>query len=579
MSSAQHTKGQFQATRRLTIVLSLFITQAFGTTYYVSSSTGSDSNNGTSISTPWKTVIKVNAKALAPGDSVLFKSGDRWVGSNFSKTLTTLRAGVSGNQIVYGKYGSGADPILDGNFTVSTGVRINHSYMTVQDMQLRNFTGSFVNYTGREGTVIRNIAGRNPGTWGYNASSGAGNTVIDHTSCSVDSGRTIRGWCYQAVGLGSIKITNSTCDLSLTASGACIEIFGSSSSVIQGNTTHGGSQGFAFKSMGGTSCTGPTQTGGLIADNYADGINSANGDGEAIELTGCSVHPQRGIVVARNVVMCKGGGAGHGTIDAIGSFYSGNDVITGNVIIGDCGAYPITNAPNLMHFSSQSAGMLVYNNTLYGSGRADQVAVNLMSGSSATLKNNIIGNVGKGIYNQSSSPVSEDYNIYMASVRSPYSRVSSGGHSKKSTDPRFVSNPPLRASDVKLQAASPAIRTGANLGLSFRSILNPLGVASPFGIFDQSLGWMVGAFGYAVPPATPTFIPPAGAYSSAQSVSILDSSAGVSIYYTTNGATPMISSSVYTGPIAVSATTTIKALAAGGALSTSGVGSATYTIR
>jgi hypothetical protein len=330
--------------------------------------------------------------------------------------------------------------------------------------------------------------------------------------------------------------------------------------------------------MGGTACTGPAQTGGLIADNYADGVSSANGDGEAIELTGCPGYPQRGVTVARNVVICKGGGWKHGTSDAIGSYYSNNDIISGNIIIGPCGSEPLTDAPSLMHLSSNATGLQIYNNTLYGSGKTNQIAINLLNGS-GIVKNNVIGNVYRGIYNQGSLSVTEDYNIYMTNVKSPYSRVSSGGHSKKLTDPKFTINPPVRASDVKLQATSPAIRSGANLGLSFSSILNPLGLVPPFGTFNQSLGWMVGAFGYAVSAATPTFIPPAGAYSSAQSVSILDSSPGATIYYTTNGTTPTTSSTVYTGPIAVSATTTIKALAAGGALSTSGVGSATYTIQ
>ncbi|MGI9071492.1 MAG: chitobiase/beta-hexosaminidase C-terminal domain-containing protein [Bryobacteraceae bacterium] len=584
MCSAQSRTAHLESTRRLVIALSLFITQAFGATYYVSSSSGSDSNTGTSITTPWKTISKVDTKVLVPGDFVLFKAGDTWIGSNFSKTLSTPSAGISGKQITYGSYGSGAAPILDGNNSVGTAVRISRNYITINGFQIRNVTGVLIDYTGTTGTNILNIAGKNAGVWGYRAGSGAGNTLIDHTSCSVDSGHSMRGWCYQAVGTGSIKLTHNTCDFSLTNTGACMEIFGSSTSVIQYNTAHGGSQAFSLKPMGGslhtdgTGCTGPAQTGGLIADNYADGISSANGDGEAIELTGCSNFPQRGVTVTRNVVICKGGGAGHGTIDAIGSFYSTNGVITGNVIIGDCGAYPDT-APNLMHLSSYSSGMLVYNNTLYGSGRSDQIAVNLMSGSSVTVKNNIIGKVGVGIYNQGSSASSEDYNIYMANVRTPYSRVSAGGHSKRATDPKFMVASPVGASDVKVQATSPAIRAGANLGSSFSSILNPLGVVSPFGIFDQSLGWMVGAFGYAVPAATPTFIPPGGAYSSAQSVSILDSSVGATIYYTTNGTTPTISSSVYRGPIAVSATTTIKALAVGGALSASGVGSATYTIQ
>src|SRR5579863_4766318 len=51
---------------------------AWGTTYYVSSSAGSDANSGTSLSAPWKTLAKVNAATLQPGDSVLLRRGDVW---------------------------------------------------------------------------------------------------------------------------------------------------------------------------------------------------------------------------------------------------------------------------------------------------------------------------------------------------------------------------------------------------------------------------------------------------------------------------------------------------------------------
>ena len=78
--------------------------------------------------------------------------------------------------------------------------------------------------------------------------------------------------------------------------------------------------------------------------------------------------------------------------------------------------------------------------------------------------------------------------------------------------------------------------------------------------------------------ATPTFSVAAGTYSSAQSVSISDSSSGASIYYTTNGSAPTTSSTLYTGPITVSSSETINAIAAGSAYSASGVASASYTI-
>ncbi len=79
--------------------------------------------------------------------------------------------------------------------------------------------------------------------------------------------------------------------------------------------------------------------------------------------------------------------------------------------------------------------------------------------------------------------------------------------------------------------------------------------------------------------ATPTFSPAAGTYSAAQSVTISDSTAGATIYYTTNGTAPTISSAVYTGMIAVPATETIEAMATASGNSTSAVTTAAYTIQ
>ena len=61
--------------------------------------------------------------------------------------------------------------------------------------------------------------------------------------------------------------------------------------------------------------------------------------------------------------------------------------------------------------------------------------------------------------------------------------------------------------------------------------------------------------------ATPTFSPAAGAYSSAQSVTISDATSGATIYYTTDGTTPTTASTEYSGPITVSTTETLQAIA------------------
>ena len=60
--------------------------------------------------------------------------------------------------------------------------------------------------------------------------------------------------------------------------------------------------------------------------------------------------------------------------------------------------------------------------------------------------------------------------------------------------------------------------------------------------------------------AAPTFSPKAGTYYEPQSVTISCATEGASIYYTTNGADPTTSSTKYTAPINVSATTTTKAI-------------------
>lgn len=79
-------------------------------------------------------------------------------------------------------------------------------------------------------------------------------------------------------------------------------------------------------------------------------------------------------------------------------------------------------------------------------------------------------------------------------------------------------------------------------------------------------------------PATPTASILAGTYTSAQTVSLNDSTANVSIYYTLDGNTPTKASNLYSSPIIISSSKTLKAVAIDSTGNYSGVLSVSYTI-
>ncbi len=84
---------------------------------------------------------------------------------------------------------------------------------------------------------------------------------------------------------------------------------------------------------------------------------------------------------------------------------------------------------------------------------------------------------------------------------------------------------------------------------------------------------------YTLTAAAPTFSPVAGTYTSAQTVTITSTTSGASIHYTTDGTTPSATAgTLYAGPVAIGATTTLKAIAFKTGFTSSAVTSSVYTI-
>jgi len=115
----------------------------------------------------------------------------------------------------------------------------------------------------------------------------------------------------------------------------------------------------------------------------------------------------------------------------------------------------------------------------------------------------------------------------------------------------------------------------APISIAATTTVKAIGIAS--GLANSAVASATYTIGTATV-ATPTFNPPAGSYTSTQSVSLATTTAGAQIRYTLNGSTPTSSSTLYTAPISIAATTTVKAIGIASGLANSAVASATYTI-
>ena len=93
-----------------TSIFLVFSTGGFATTYYVSS-TGDDSNPGTSIAAAWATIGKVNSSIFLPADTLYFEGGQTFNGNIY---LPAADANDPNNIFVISSYGVGRATINAG---------------------------------------------------------------------------------------------------------------------------------------------------------------------------------------------------------------------------------------------------------------------------------------------------------------------------------------------------------------------------------------------------------------------------------------------------------------------------------
>lgn len=376
-------------------------------TYYVDSGAGSDSNNGTSSGTPWKTLVHSQTNIVA-NDTVLLNRGAIWY-----ESWTNLVNGVTVDA-----YGAGAAPILDGGYTNRwVFLSITASNTFCRHLYLRN-----------GGT---NNASNTGALWETDALTGT-NTITDctlnyHTiddAVAVDNGWGIISNCViiNAADQGVTIHNNGNAVVSQCVISNCLEAFKNSTSS------------------------------GQLAANDCTMINNVLSDVDSLTAT----------TAVFNRCWFKGQASG-----ATCPFFK---ACTTNVTFNYClfdaskgsgltstGIYPVGPSP------------VVFNNcTFYGNGKGDMY----LSGATTSMymTNCILSSWWRSANLNSGTFVMDHClfnNITVSNATLVVSQVST-------SSPLFT-NP--SAGDFTLQAGSPAIQTGINLGytidLAGNVVLNP----------------------------------------------------------------------------------------------------------
>lgn len=192
------------------IFLFFITTDSFSTVYYIASS-GDDNNTGTSPASAWQTISRVNLKmpTASAGDQFLFNKGDTFYGQ-----ITVLNTGTSGNEIIFGSYGTGNPPLFSGKKVITGWTQhsgniykapfsdtINHVYANSKLMTIARYPNT--------GFLKINFSN---GNWGlYSAQLNQANGFWNSANCRV---RTIN-WTYEtkkvaSFGGGTITFTSPT---------------------------------------------------------------------------------------------------------------------------------------------------------------------------------------------------------------------------------------------------------------------------------------------------------------------------------------------------------------------------------
>ena len=479
-------------TKRLILALLLSCSPLWATTYYVDNcvTVGSDRNNGTSASTPWLTINKVNTSKFNPGDSILFESTCTW-----REQLTVPSSGSAGSPITFGAYGTGAQPIINGadlvtGWSPDTGSTYEAAVTWTPNEVLRSgviltkeastptsdgewYWASSVLYVccGNPSGLTMEATHRNFAVWvnaqGYISLTGLAFVKANQSSLQFNTASN--------VAATNCSFTQSAFDGLDISSGSYNVIFSGGTVTGNGFMPGGNSDGIGIGNQGAASHDITIQ----FMDIYANG-NSGAGNGIDVTGTDTSVYPYN--------ITIKGNSITNNAFDGVFLIGCNTTSLQYNVIYGN----GLNGVEMYAVQASPAIDASLYNNTIIGGGTLEgQAAVGFCAGSgtaSLTVKNNVLGSTNPnayGVFNWAppSTTLVSDYNDVYSSLVAPFyesyigtktlaqwqSATGQDAHSI-SANPQFANAP---AAQFWLTSGSPGIGAGLNLGSPYNIGLMP----------------------------------------------------------------------------------------------------------
>ena len=401
------------------ILLLLHISASAGKNYYVSIGKGSDSFNGLTVTTPFKTLQKASNLTL-PGDTVNIMDGT--YSSTTNTILNITRAGHDGQYITY-RAMKVHKPKFFASGSVWNMVIMNASYIVLDGLELE---GNNANIKLTDAEAARSEAKAGGTNWSYYAQFNTNGITIGGNESLLPSHLIIRNCSihdFPGSGIAGIKIDYLTIENNKAYNNGWYMMYGGSGISVY-HLWNGDDNATAYKNFirNNLCYNNRTNVKWIGSDDYSDG---------------------NGIIIDDN----KNSQAGAPP----GGAYKGRTLVENNISFNNGGS-------GIHAYMSSNIDMV--NNTAYNNGtKVGYPEIFAGDCNNVNLMNNIMyaRTGGKINDNWNNINVIYDYNLYFNGIP-----AKKGAHDVIA-DPKFVnlSIDPTVA-DFHLKAVSPAINTGFN---------------------------------------------------------------------------------------------------------------------